>query len=387
MLDQTRRMDPVTDPQFVRSLYLGLLNREPDPHGFEVYVKRLQEQKVTHHGLAMELVNSPEFANRTRKKNTEIDLYSGFADADLRVFSAFDNRHVVPQAGFLTEWIGSRVRLTSLWTSVNWADRDKRVEALPVPGDYHAEAVEWIGMLKAVLAAKDSWSAMELGAGFGPWLAASSAAARARGITDIHLCGVEGDPGRFALLRQNMEDNQLADRDTLLLCAGVGVADGKARWPKIPNPSDVSGGRPIREGNADDLQSLPGQLDASDFIDIDIVGLPKLLDRRPVWDLVHIDIQGTEDELCAGCIGALSEKARYVIIGTHSRQIEGALMELFFQNGWVLEHEQPMKFAPGPRRSSKERGWGDGTQVWRNPKIGAPLTPDAAQTYGTTRNA
>ena len=162
--------------QVVYSLYLALLEREPDLAGFEYHVKRLTSGEMTESKLASEFLRSPEFC---AKHGTLIEKHTGeyksystvalYSKADLEIFSEFDRSRVKPSEGFLTEWIGSRVRLSSLWSSLRPQDFDNKVLPLPIPGDYHSDAIEWIGTLKAVLAARDSFSVMELGAGGAKW--------------------------------------------------------------------------------------------------------------------------------------------------------------------------------------------------------------------------
>ena len=64
----------------------------------------------------------------------------------------------------------------------------------PVQGDYRGDALEWIGLLKSVSAARDQWVMIELGAGHGPWSIAGGKAAALRGIGKIRLYAVEADP-------------------------------------------------------------------------------------------------------------------------------------------------------------------------------------------------
>jgi FkbM family methyltransferase len=363
---------------FVRSLYQGLLGREPDPLGLARHLERLGAGAVTKQELAMNFLRSAEFRERSNREGwgaafidaADARLFEGYHRRDLQLFFRFDTSGVRPTPGFITDWIGSRVRLTSLWRSAAREGVDRVIQPLPIPGDYHAEAVEWIGVLKAVLAAENSFSVMELGAGFGPWLAASCAAARARGIEDLHLCGVEGEPGRFALLQQNMEDNQLSGADIALHSGAIGVERGWARWPRVARPTE-GGGRPLRQDNDEDRKYYSKFPPVKEFIDVEIIPLGNLLNDRELWDLVHIDIQGTEAELSEGCIGELSERARYVVVGTHARWIEGELMKIFLNAGWILENEKPAKLRTEAYTELNYDCYIDGTQVWRNPRLGS----------------
>jgi hypothetical protein len=103
-----------------------------------------------------------------------------------------------------------------------------------------------------------------------------------------------------------------------------------------------------------------------------------LVKREPHWDLIHIDVQGAEVEICRSCIDELSARVRWIIAATHSRKLDGDLLELMYGAGWVLEHEKPAKFSFLPNAASLEAmTLIDGTQVWRNPRLlqaGDPLT-------------
>lgn len=361
----------IDDTTVVRVLYNALLNRDPDHEGFNHYVSLINHRKITAHQAAMSLISSTEFSNiqndkgYERMKRDDLRIYSGYKQEDLAVFAAFSNANPQPQPGFLTEFVGSRARISSLWDGCH--ELDGQVLPLPIPGDYHADTVEWLGVLKAVLAARETFTAMEWGAGHGPWIAAGAAAARVRGLETLSLCAVEGDPGRFELLEQNIKDNDLEGHDVTLIQAAVGITDGTARWPRVSDPRNVSGARPIREGNPDD--EIYGRALAPETIEVQIISAARLLTLRPLWDLVHIDIQGTESEVCAACLDILSERVRYLVIGTHSRKIDGDLMEILLKDGWVLEHEKPARMNCAPASSLILLTTGDGTQVWRNPRL------------------
>lgn len=366
-------IDQIDHRTIVRLMYNLLLGREPDPEGFASHVMDLASGAKTPHEVVLNFIRSAEFQNRYAVTEpggiapTDFRVYAGYRPEDLAVFAEFAHAAPGPRPGFLTEFLGSRARISSLWDDCRVLDG--KVLPLPVPHDYHADAVEWIGTLKAVLAASESFAAMEWGAGHGPWTAVAGIAARLRGIRKLTLCAVEGDPGRFALLRQNIEDNDLANEDVILLQAAVGTADGTARWPKLADPRNVAGARPLRDGSTEDAAYLQGLAD--EMIDVEVVSATGLLLARPFWDLLHIDVQGTEAELCETTLGTLSERVRYVIVGTHSRKLDGDVMDIFFRGGWRLEHEKPARMmcstADSPD-SLTRLTIGDGTQVWRNPR-------------------
>ena len=101
---------------------------------------------------------------------------------------------------------------------------------------------------------------------------------------------------------------------------------------------------------------------------VPIVGIKDLLKTQPEWDLLHVDIQGTEVEIFRAALDLCDERVARVCIGTHSRKIDGDLFEMFATRGWIMEHEKPtkMNFVRGAKTLEAMNAV-DGTQVWRNP--------------------
>src|SRR5690242_19455560 len=91
---------------------------------------------------------------------------------------------------------------------------------------------------------------MELGAGFGPWIIAGALAAKQRGIENIRLYAVEGDPQHFQFLRQHFLDNGFEPGEHTLLQAAVGVNRGTTEWPIVEDSSasESWGCRPLQTG-------------------------------------------------------------------------------------------------------------------------------------------
>lgn len=295
-----------------------------------------------------------------------LQLFPGYTDSDTRIFQDFLNPDAHPEAGFLTDFLGSRIRTTSVWKEARTLDG--QLLGIPVPGDFHAETIEWIGLLKAVRGASGQYVSMELGAGFGPWIIAGAVAARLRGIETIRLCAVEGDSQHFRSLRQHFIDNGFDPNAHRLIEAAVGAQAGIAQWPVMDDSSATEewGLRPIRseKDNAgrhfERMKQIP------------VVPMLDLIVAEPCWDLVHIDVQGDEVDICHSCIDELSRRVRWIIVGTHSRKLDGDFLEMMCNAGWLLEHEKPAKFTFRPDQPRLDAMTTlDGTQVWRNPRLTA----------------
>jgi FkbM family methyltransferase len=197
---------------------------------------------------------------------------------------------------------------------------------------------------------------------------AGAIAARVVGITSSRLYGVEADPEHVASMRQHFLDNDLDPSGHVLLQAAVGPETGVARWPRYPDARNMWGARPLRHGSRED-EDYPNPA-TRNFIEIEIMKASELLLREPLWDMLHIDIQGWEGAVCGSCIDQMTERVRWVILGVHSRILDADLLRLFHGAGWILEHEKPTQFRFAPEKASFESMViADGTQIWRNPRM------------------
>jgi len=301
--------------------------------------------------------------------------YRGYSDQDLSVFDEFPPVPGDPQTGFIIDFLGVRTRVTH---ATPFSGLGGRVFGTPVPeGDwFHAETIEYVGLLKSVLTARKRYVVLELGAGWGPWLISGATAAKRRGIKNIRLHGVEGDPEHFASMQTHFRDNGFDPAVYRLDNAVIGVKAGRARWPKPADPSADFGVRPLacsgEDGNFATNPKDPDYRGAvfDEYIDVEMLSFQSVLEREQLWDLVHIDVQGTETELCSASAEILNQRVRWLVIGMHSRKIDGDLIDLFFRHGWVLENEKPTRFDYNPSVASLEAMTvQDGTQVWRNPRL------------------
>ena len=319
--------------------------------------------------LGKALLRSEEFRRRQSMPAMPATppAFVGFRPADVALVRRFRPYDGPGEAGFTTNFLGVRTRVAFVTTLGPF---DGVVEPAPVPaGSLIGGATEWLGTLKSVLGATGCWRMLELGAGFGPWMTATAAAARQCGITDIRLYGVEGDAGHAAFMHQHLCDNGLDPADHVLLHGVVGATDGTARWAEVADPARVYGGRPLPDSGVDYHGALqPRQATVPMF------GITDLLAREPRWNLVHMDIQGGEAEVCRAGMAALTERVGWAVVGTHGRLMDGEVMAAFHAAGWWLEHETPSIMAWREKaRSLESMTTADGAQVWRNPRLAAPI--------------
>jgi FkbM family methyltransferase len=295
----------------------------------------------------------------------EFELQNGYGLTDLRdleVLRKFAPFCTSPApAGFFNDFLGTKTRLAYLPRVYDY--KSGTFEGGPNSHNrgMHGTA-EWIGTLRSILEAGRSVVAVELGAGWAPWLVSVATAARRRGIAYIRLIGVEGSAEHAKFARQHFEDNGLDPRRQCLLHAVVGSEDGIARFPKLTYPSDHYGANATFEGQA--VTDMPGY---SGWEDVRCVSLQTLLDDVPRVDILHSDIQGAEADVLTSSIDFINQRVHRMVVGTHSRKIEATLLELLASNGWILEYELPC--AINQQEGGTIELATDGEQVWRNPKV------------------
>lgn len=249
------------------------------------------------------------------------------------------------------------------------------VEPLPIPSNWHADVAEFGAALRAVDLAKDSFSMIELGCGWGCWMNNTGIAARKKHLK-VKLIGVEGDEGHVNFAKESLSANGFSS-DEYILHRGIAASSaGIALFPVQEKSGESWGLEPIFD--LDDAQSQT-LLKTGKYAALEQLALEDIARDLDRVDLLHVDIQGGEAKLIPSAISFLSEKVAYLFIGTHSRQIEGLMFDCLLKAGWVLEIERPAILSAGPTPGLVV----DGVQGWRNPRL-LP-TVDVADTQGSLR--
>lgn len=269
-------------------------------------------------------------------------------------------RDPVPMAGQLTNFLG--VRMDPRFVPGLLDGKAGTVEDIPIPANWHADIAEWGAALRAVDLARGSFTVAELGCGWGCWLNNTGVAARRAGLA-VTLVGVEGDRGHVAFGREAAATNGFAP-EQLTIHHGVAAAQpGVALFPRQDNAGANWGLQPIF-GATDAERARAAAAGSHD--ELPMIALDDLLAAHPRLDLLHVDIQGGEADLITGSLPVLRSKVAYIVIGTHSRQIEGSIMTALLAEGWRLEMERPAILAIGPDGPAVTV---DGVQAWRNPDL------------------
>ncbi len=265
-----------------------------------------------------------------------------------------------PRPGYLTNYLG--VLIDPKYLPNVLAGRGGTVEAIPIPANWHADIAEWGAALRAVDLARGSFVVIELGCGWGCWMNNTGVAARRAGL-DVHLIGVEGDAGHLAFAREATAANGFAPRQVTLHHGVAAATAGTALFPRQAQAGMAWGLEPVFGASAA-AQAQAARSGSHDALTM--ITLAELTAAWPRIDLLHVDIQGGEADLIAGSLPVLREKVAYLLIGTHTRQIEGALFGTLLAAGWQLEIERPALLAVGPEGPVVTV---DGVQGWRNPAL------------------
>lgn len=283
-------------------------------------------------------------------------MYDGLRDGD----EALLRKYLAPgkaEAGFVGNFLG--VRMQANLTDYTLAVDGYVYDDIPTSiGDYHAEPIEFVGMLRAIEAGAGAFVAVELGAGWGSWSVTAGHVARAAGRSPIRLYAVEGSTAKYLGMQTHFANNGFEPDEHTLLTAAIGPIDGYALFPLVDATKDFGAEAIFVEG--DEKPEKPG------YEVVRSIRLATLIADEELVDLIHFDVQGAEREIIDEAIGVLNLKARYVIVGTHSRAIEGAIFDTMRANAWQLINEQPARIVP--TADGGEIAQVDGTQVWRNPR-------------------
>jgi FkbM family methyltransferase len=224
----------------------------------------------------------------------------------------------------------------------------------PLKTDYprpQYEYIELVFLLDSVLdSVPDSVAAaaegggltvMELGAGYGRWLAAAFRAARLVSTGPVKLIGVEMVPRHVARLHEHLRNNGIDPEEHDLIHAAVSDRDGEAWYRPDSDPAAEYGLSVFRRrvGGAGPAGSATKPSGRETPVRVPCIGLAGLLRSAGTVDLVHCDIQGEELRAIGGSVDELSRRVSRLLVATHSRRIHRRLRALLSEAGWECRHD------------------------------------------------
>ena len=293
LLDERQMVERTMTGEDVANVFRGILDRDPD--GDEATQLAVAKFKTTDQ-LSTELFKSAEFMRKTKGSFKYNVLTVSEYD---QLYSHYTVEHRAPKDGFAIGALRDEVDIRFL------------AGLKPLVHTVIPRTPEYWSTLYAAQTAQGRFVAVELGAGFGPWVVKSAIAARQFGITDIRLAAVEPDDGHFQMLQQHLTHHGLAPSSQRLLKGTVGAADSVSYFPILKEPSVDWGASAVtpeqyakmKAENAEPVDRI-GQA----YAEMKQYSLKTVMAPFHQVDFLHMDIQGHELETVDGSIDDVNNK-------------------------------------------------------------------------------
>lgn len=291
------------------------------------------------------------------------DFFGGWEAVDVQQFARFAAPNIEPHDGIITDFLGIRTTPDlHPWAShlIGTVSTD-----LPIPDDgLKAEAIEYHALFTALENAKaDIFTICELGASYAPWACTASALALRMGMRP-RVVAVEASSYMCALIEPHFTNNGVTNEnaDLTFIQGAVSTERGKMYFPVVANAGENGGQATQTEHTVDYVGRT------ASYEEVEAYPLQDILPDD--IDFLHVDIQGAELGVLTANAKILNSRVRSIFIGTHSRRIEGELIEFFHQQGWTLHRERPCRIKYHADRPNVI-GWTtrDGGQFWVNNMI------------------
>jgi len=315
-------------------------------------------------GLAIEEVLAIDGAQEA-KTPSPLQVYSGYRPGD----EALISRHAIEQASVHSDHYVDGFGVKTLFACVPFLDPTTLNRALlqhPLPDDgFHAEAIEYVALLDAIerFAVAGSFTTMEAGAGWAPWLAMAGVVCRRLRVPFIHLIGIEASPERFRLMKRHLSFNHLVEDEGVAVTLFEGAVWSHDGVVLFPNTEVTDMGAAA----SDTAVTSDYRGRRSTTLEVPCTQLQSLVREQQSVDFLHVDVQGGESRLLASHRDWLNQSVKSMMIATHSRPLEGEIMVLLKENNWELLLEKPCRF----RLGDIPEDWAgattlDGSQYWLN---------------------
>jgi len=272
------------------------------------------------------------------------------------------NKNIKPSKKFFTNYIGLKINPDFMPECVR--DRVGTIEQVPIPANWHTDIAELGAVMRALdLTSNDQFVMGEMGCGWGCWMGISGLVAKQRGMS-VKLYGIEGDKKHIAWAKESMANNGFLEKEYNII-EGVASANyGTALFPIMDKGMIHYGLEPVFNASESDIKNAI-QKKSHDVLPM--IPLEQIFEVESRVDLLHVDIQGGEVDLISGSLDYLCKKVAYLVVGTHSRPIEGELIKILTKQGFYLEIERPaiLKFDDDNKIFTAV----DGVQGWRNSRL------------------
>ena len=242
-----------------------------------------------------------------------------------------------------------------------------RIENPPFPDDsFRASFIEYLAIVESIRDSGRVYQMAEIGASYAPFSAICAKLALRKGVEKVVLRPVEASLSGKESIRRNFTINGLVDEsiDMRIILAAVVDKYKDVYFPDVDCTKD-NGAAPQDEFSNRDIRGAAIPMSKVRGIPLSFV-IASFPFGDPI-DLLHIDIQGFEKIALPPIMSVLNERVKRVMLATHSRSIEGKMMDLFHEAGWTLVAEEPCDFKYRKDISVMEgMTVKDGSQYWIN---------------------
>ncbi len=229
---------------------------------------------------------------------------------------------------------------------------------------------------KAVAAARNQFTMIELGGGYAARTVDAHAALQRHNPLPCHFVVVEAEPTHFQWAQQHMRTNGIDPEVHWLINALVGIdnrprvfmlgegfygngiaADEDVKQLVANLQGDISPAQVLQnlllEGRCGVQQpySVADGIRHFDFGFVSSMPLRDILQPLECVDLMDVDIQGGEREVLPGAMDAINRKVKRIHLATHGAELHQDMWDLFFEHGWLCETD----YAPNSQHQSD---WG-----------------------------
>ncbi|MED5621706.1 FkbM family methyltransferase [Ideonella sp. BN130291] len=337
--------------QVTCALFRALLGRDAEPAA----VANFRGMGIE--AVARAIVESPEFRQRQGAATGERSPFWHYAarfDAPGLMWK-YAVSGLQPRPGLIVNFLG--VVIDPKFLPLILRGMAGEVQPVPMPSNWHADIAEWGAVLRAVDLAGDTFVVAELGCGWGCWLNNACVPAKRAG-KQVFGIGVEGDPGHVEFAKEACALNGLLPSEIAVHHAIAGK-DGWALFPRQEHAGHSWGLQAVFDATPEQRAEA---LRRKTHQELPMLSLATISGGKRL-DLLHIDIQGAEVDVIRNSLDFLDSNVAYIMVGTHSKQIEGQLMDLLLPRGWVLEIERPAILSLAEETPLVTV---DGVQGWRN---------------------
>jgi FkbM family methyltransferase len=276
-------------------------------------------------------------------------MMNDFKSEQHKVFRHFRCWEGIVQPGYQVDFAGTITR--AAFYKGSFCYKDPAFISTDYP-EFNEEYFPWIDVLESVLNAKEKYVMMELGAGYGKWLARAAKALQQISSISYLLIGVEAEPEHYQWMKMHFSDNGIDPKDHILIEAAVSDKDGHVMF---------------ETGRADEHyehQIITEKTSPLSIKQVPAVSLNTLLDPHDRVDLIDLDVQGAELGILTAAAEELNHKVKRIHIGTHNHFIEVGLRSFFSHMGWQCLNDYFCK-----QECSTPYGiikFDDGVQTWIN---------------------